>query len=152
MTESQLAILRAAESEYGSLPVKRLDAHHDLVRNAVDYLVAAERTTGGQLGRPSGARFKTYERLKRYADAIRGTLFAPQVDRVIEGIYQFPLRPLAVDILNRQLRTGITDDALANLCIELYDDGRLCIVEQSVNKPEPEIICSLGLREIRAQG
>jgi hypothetical protein len=147
VTESQLAVLRAAECTYETHPVPRLELHHQLVRQAVDHVLATERSTGGQLGRPSGARFRTYERIKRYVDDIHGTLFAPQVERVLETIYQFPLRPVAVDLLNRQLRSGISDEALATLCVELYEDGRLCIVEESADKPEPEIICSMGLRQ-----
>ena len=34
-----------------------------------------EKQVGGQLGRPSGARFRTYERLKRYAEEVKDTLF-----------------------------------------------------------------------------
>ena len=152
VTESQRSILSAAECGYGSAPETRLGAHHDLVRQAVDYVVSTERSIGGQLGRPSGARFKTYERLKRFGLETEGTLFAPEVQRVLEAVYAFPLRPLAVDILNRQLRSGISDAALAKLCIDLYDDGRLCVAEGRVEKPEPEIICSMGLRASPGKG
>ena len=50
-----------------------------------------EKTVGGQLGRPSGARFRTYERLKHYAEKVKGTLFdLPQLAKTIEEIYRFP--------------------------------------------------------------
>ncbi len=101
---------------------------------------------GGQLGRPSGARFRTYERLKRYADEIKGTVFeSPELLKAIDEIYRYPLRPTATDTLNRQLRTGITDDRLAELVIALRDEDRLCRVEEEVQLHEPRIICSLGL-------
>jgi hypothetical protein len=59
---------------------------------------------GRQLGRPSGARFRTYERLKGYADEVKGTLFESQeLLKAIDQIYRYPLRQAAVDALNRQL-------------------------------------------------
>ena len=102
---------------------------------------------GGQLGRPSGARFRTYARLKRYAEAIEGSLFATQaLAKAIEEVYRFPLRQSATDILNRQLRSGISDEKLAELVMVLRDDDRLCLVDDVEERSsEPQIICSLGL-------
>jgi hypothetical protein len=98
------------------------------------------------LGRPSGARYRTYERLKRYADQVKGTLFdVPQLTRVIEDIYRFPLRQSAIDTLNRQLRARVSDEKLAELAMALRDDDRLCIVQEGQHTDEPQIICSLGL-------
>ena len=109
-------------------------------------MLSEERLIGGGLGRPSGARFRTYERLKRYADDVRGELFdIPELKRAIDEIYRFPLRQAATDALNRQLRSGITDQALAELVITLRDEDRLCIVEGERETREPQIICSLGL-------
>ena len=55
------------------------------MRKGVDFIVAEEKSVGGQLGRPSGARFRTYARLKRYAEAIEGSLFAtPALAKAIE--------------------------------------------------------------------
>jgi len=55
------------------------------------------------------------------------------------------LRQSATDTLNRQLRSGISDDKLAELVIALRDDDRLCIVHEEEQTHEPQIICSLGL-------
>jgi hypothetical protein len=101
---------------------------------------------GGQLGRPAGARFRTYERLKRYAEQVKGTLFdSPSLAKAIEEIYRYPLRQAAIDTLNRQLRAGIDDQTLADLVMALRDDDRLCLVEEEEQTREPQIVCSLGL-------
>ena len=75
VTQSQLEILRAAESFPYTPALERLPVHHELVATAVAMLFEEEKAVGGQLGRPSGARFRSYERLKRYAERMRGTLF-----------------------------------------------------------------------------
>lgn len=146
VTESQFSILKAAECAPDTPALPRQSNHHELVKKAVELIAVEERTVGGQLGRPSGARFRTYERLKRYADSVKGTLFdTQQLRRVVEDIYNYPLRQLAVDLLNRQLRSGISDEDLAQRVIELREEGRLCIIHDDEETQEPKIICSLGL-------
>jgi hypothetical protein len=147
ITESQFEILKAAECQAETPTLPRQENHHDLVRKAVEFIAAEEKSVGGQLGRPSGARFRTYERLKRYAEQVKGTLFdTAQLAKAIEEIYRFPLRQSATDTLNRQLRAGISDEKLAELVMALRDDDRLCVVhEEEEQSGEPQIICSLGL-------
>jgi superfamily II DNA or RNA helicase len=146
VTESQFEILKAAECDPGTLPLPRQQNHHDLVRKGVELIAKEEKSVGGQLGRPSGARFRTYERLKHHAEQVKGTLFDTiELAKAVEEIYRFPLRQSATDTLNRQLRAGITDGRLAELVLALRDDDRLCIVSEEEQAGEPQIICSLGL-------
>lgn len=153
VTESQFEILKAAECGPGTLALQRQPNHYDLVRKAVDFVVSEEKSIGGQLGRPSGARFRTYERLKRYAEQVKDTLFdSPELLKAIEEIYRFPLRQSATDTLNRQLRAGIPDDKLAELVMALRDDDRLCLIHEEEQSGEPQIICSLGLAPDSGRG
>jgi SNF2 family DNA or RNA helicase len=146
VTQSQLEILKAAECQPATEGVPRLEGHHDLVGRGVEAIFEEEKTVGGQLGRPSGARFRTYERLKRYAADIGGTLFdTRELAAAVNDIYRFPLRPTAIDTLNRQLRAGVSDEQLAELVVALRDEGRLVLMEEEVEQQEPQIICSLGL-------
>lgn len=147
VTESQFAILQAASCKPDTEPLSPLEEHHRLVGEAARLIVSEERSVGGQLGRPSGARFRTYERLTQYTKDVEGTLFRTRaLNQVIEAIYRYPLRQTATDTLNRQLRSGISNEDLAALVIDLWETERLCIVEEEQQTREPQIVCSLGLR------
>jgi hypothetical protein len=147
VTESQFAILRAAECAPETPALPRHEGHHEMVAKGVKLIVETEKSVGGQLGRPSGARFRAYERLKAYADAVKGTLFAtPELLKAIDDIYKYPLLQSATDTLNRQLKSGVSDPALAELVMSLRADARLCRVAEDTDSDEPHVICSLGLR------
>ncbi|MGC2423186.1 MAG: helicase-related protein [Nitrospirota bacterium] len=155
VTESQYAILKAAECTPNTPGLPRRENHHELVRKGVEFLVEDEKSVGGSLGKPSGARYRAYERLKSYAKQIEGTLFHFQQEsegflyerliKAMEEIYRYPLQETAKDILNRQLRSGITDEALAQLVLGLRKEDRLCVVHEEERVREPRIICSMGL-------
>jgi len=148
VTESQFAILQAAACAPDTPALPRDEAHHDLVKRGAELILTEERSVGGQLGRPSGARFRTFTRLKGYAERIKGTLFDnPELLKAIDDIYRYPLRQAATDTLNRQLRAGISDEDLAELVVALREEDRLCLVEDERQAQEPQIICSLGLIE-----
>jgi superfamily II DNA or RNA helicase len=155
VTESPVAILNAAACDPWTPGMPRDERHHTLVRTGMDQIVQEERRAGGQLGRPSGARFRTYTRLQAYERQLRGTqgtlpIFAPNLDalsRVIESIYRYPLRQAATDSFNRMLRSGADDEALARRAIELHDEDRLVIRDDAPDDTEPKIICSMGLFE-----
>jgi len=148
VTQSQLAVLRVAACEESTPAIPRDEQHHELVNKGAELIAEEEKNAGGQLGRPSGARFRSYERLKGYVQDMKGTLFvSDELLKAIDEIYRYPLRQSAIDTLNRQLRSGINNQQLAELVVSLRIDDRLCIVTEEMDKREPEIICSLGLFE-----
>jgi hypothetical protein len=101
----------------------------------------------GQLGSPHGARYRTYERLRDFLRHREDDLFlTEQVRAAIQAVYDHPLTTEAVDELNRQLRTGISDKNLAALVTTLHRDDRLVVVNLH-DEParDPRILCSLGL-------
>ncbi len=148
ITESQLEILSAAECKPDTPAQPRRESHHDLVAEAVKHIIREEKRVGGQLGRPSGARFRAYTRLKRHSEEIKGQLFdTDALRKAVNDIYRHPLRQSAVDTLNRQLRSGIDDHQLAEIVISLHEEDRLCLTNEEVETQEPSIICSLGLFE-----
>jgi superfamily II DNA or RNA helicase len=146
VTQSQFEILKVAACEPGTPSLPRQDEHHAIVAKGVQHIANEEKQVGGQLGRPSGARFRAYERLKRHAEKVKGTLFdLPQLGKAIEEIYRYPLRQSAIDTLNRQLKVGITDEKLTELVLALREEDRLCLIQDEEQTSEPQIICSLGL-------
>ena len=152
VTQSQLTILKAAACSAATEALPRTEHHHTLTSAGLAHIVEEEKSFGGALGRPSCARFKAYERLKRYRDSLgdKRDLFITdetirRIDRAMEGIYRYPLYPSATDTLNRQIKSGTEDHELAELILNLREDGRLCVVDEAQEENEPRLICTLGL-------
>jgi hypothetical protein len=55
------------------------------------------------------------------------------------------LRQTSTDALKRQLRSGISDQSLAELVMALRVEDRLCLIHEEEQNFEPRIICSMGL-------
>lgn len=146
VSESQFEILRVAKCSPDTPALPRSQTHHKLVRDVTEFVSSEEKQIGGQLGRPSGARFRTYERLKNYSENIKNTLFDTQpLRRAIQDIYRYPLLQSAVTTLNRQLQSGVSDENLAALVVALRSEERLCVIQEENENRQPQIICSLGL-------
>jgi hypothetical protein len=148
ITQSQFTILRAAQCSAETPPQKRLEEHHDLVAKGLEYVQDIESFIGGQLGKKSSARYRAYMRLSGYYDAYKETLFVNEpLKRAVDDIYKYPLKEYAKEVLNRQLKAGISDENLANLVVSLREEDKLCIInEDEVVRKEPQIICSMGLK------
>ncbi|MGB4333769.1 MAG: helicase-related protein [Chromatiaceae bacterium] len=152
VTQSQLTILKAAACPADTEALARGEHHHALTQQGLRHIMDEEKCFGGTLGRPSGARYKTYERLKRHRAHLgdRRDLFVTdehirQLDRALEEIYRYPLMQSAIDTLNRQLKARIEDHQLADLILRLREDGRLCLISDEEASHEPRLICTMGL-------
>jgi len=117
------------------------------VEKGIEHIIQVESAIGGQLGKKSSARYRTYMRLNRHYEEYKVTLFVNEaLKRAIDDIYKFPLKEFARETLNRQLKAGISDEDLANLVVSLRDEDKLCNTkEDEKTYKEPQIICSLGL-------
>jgi superfamily II DNA or RNA helicase len=146
VTESQFAVLRAAECEPATPAVPRLEHHHDLVANGLRLAVSQDKAVGGGLGRPSSPRRRAYERLKPYATEQMKTLFRDEeLERALDDIYQRPLLETAADVLNRLMRSGVNDEELTEAVKSLREEGRLTYAEDDATLREPRVVCSMGL-------
>ena len=141
-------IFKAAACRPETDALERLDSHHEMVQHGVEQLLITEKSSAGGLGRKNGARYRTYRQLKDYAKK-RGHLLEPELEKVIDAIYNYPLRESAVDLLNYQLRNKVPPETLAATAMNLHRDDRLCIIHQHEWKKEPRILCSLGLIKSR---
>jgi superfamily II DNA or RNA helicase len=148
ITQSQLTILKAAECTPETRALHKIENHHKLVESAMEHIQQVESSIGGQLGKKTGAKYRTYMRLVRYYEENKDTLFAGEpLKRAIDDLYKYPLRESARDTLNRQLKAGIDDAGLADLVVALREEEKLCIVDETeVERREPQIICSLGMK------
>ena len=144
VTQSQFDILRAAACDPETPAAPRLANHHELVQCAMAQTAKAAEAVGGQLGKPSGARFKVYERLKHHV-ARAGGLLDPRLPAAVDDVYRWPLTRQAADVFSRQL-ASISDEELADLVCSLRDEQRLCSVTGNGRRSEaPRIVCSMGL-------
>ncbi|MEY3401588.1 MAG: hypothetical protein RLZZ86_1203, partial [Cyanobacteriota bacterium] len=150
VTQSQMRILRVARCNRDTPPIKRHPQHHEIVSQGADLILEQQKTTGGQLGSPKSARYRTYYKLDAYIKRTETPLFALGEDwqnlkKAVEEIYLYPLKETTVIKINRQLKSGITDEQLANMIISLRDNNSLCIIHPEDIPQEARIICSLGL-------
>lgn len=148
VTQSQFQILKAVKCGPDEEPLERFEKHHELVKFGLNHIKETEAKVGGQLGKKTGARYRAYNRLEAYASRNEGTLWVTEeLKRAIQDIYDYPLREFARETINRQLKTGINDEELANLVVSLREDGKLSLVSEDESKQkEPQIICSMGLK------
>jgi len=146
VTESQHEILRSAACEPSTPALPRLASHHTLVQQAVTGIQKEHISTGGQLGKPTSARRRIYERLKDYASQVKDSLFdIKPLHQVIDAIYESPLTEVARDLLNREMKSGIHSEKLVDLVLSLHEEDRLCVQQDNVEARETKIICSLGI-------
>ena len=66
ITQSQLTILKAAKCAPETKPQFKIKDHHKLVAKGMDYIKDIESDIGGQLGKKTSVRYRTYMRLIRY--------------------------------------------------------------------------------------
>ena len=147
ITQSQYTILRAAQCGPEEPPKYKLDTHHELVKNGIDFIREEEKNTGGALGKKTGVKYRTYMRLDRYCKEYENTLFVnDQLKKAVDDIYKYPLKEFARETINRQLKAGINDEQLASLVISLREEDKLAIINEDEQPNQgPQIICSLGL-------
>ena len=155
LTESPLAILKAAECPQSEPALDKAANHHALVRRAVE---SAEReaATGGRLGSPRSVARRAYERLKRHLETLQrapddllkpSTAEVSAVERTLADMFAHPLRQSARDALGAALRDGRSDAEFSALACALRDEDRLCLHEDDDDGAAigPQVVCSLGL-------
>lgn len=149
VTQSQFRILRAAACTFDTPAPERRPDHHDLVQQGLELIHDDERNQSGTLGKRTSAKYRVFHRLTEFAKKREGELFAPPEDlkKAVDAVWRFPLREYARETLNRELRAGIKDEALAELVLSLWEQNKLVIEndDHDANTAQPQILCSLGI-------
>lgn len=147
VTQSQTRILEMAQCHPATQPIERSEGHHELVEYGAKHIIKEHKTgTSGQLGSPRSARYRVYMAMKTYIENAANQLFATdELKRAVETIFKYPLKQTAADKLNRQMRSGVSGDALAQYVVNLYEDESLVVMEDEPEQKAAQIICSLGL-------
>jgi len=147
VTQSQYTILKAAECDYETPALPKITKHHELVAKGVAHIHNETTSITGTLGRKSSIKYRTFIRLNRFFEDNEGTLFVqPELKQALDTLYKHPLKESAINTLSRQMRSGISDGALASLVISLYETDRLCIItKETTDQGVAQVICSMSL-------
>ena len=138
VTQSQLAILKAAECAPDTPALPRQEKHHELVEAGVRHMVRGREVHRRTVWAALGSAFSCLRTPQDLPTHIQGTLFATQeLAKAIDEIYRYPLQQSAADTLNRQLRSGISDQQLADLVIALRGEARLCRSRRKSRRRNP---------------
>lgn len=150
-TESPKAILDAAECGPDEEALPKMDGHHEIVAKGVAHIMQEERSTHGTLGRPNGARFKAYVRLKQIREELgdKNKLFlnVREIEKAMGDIYKYPLYQVATNTINSHLKTGVSDEDFVQIITRLREHDRLSMIQdKDDDHPDMRIICSMGLK------
>lgn len=135
--------------------VQPLINHFDLVHKAVEYASQEVQSHSGQLGRAQSVRRRLYERLRSYREQLMAAAhptdqtsqMVGKIDAVVNAIYHAPLTEYARDQLSNHLRLGASAQDIAEIAYRQHEDGRLVQEVTPLEDPEPQIVCSMGLRK-----
>lgn len=152
VTQSQMRILRMARCSIDTLPLPRHPQHHELVTRGAELIAEQTKTVAGTLGNKRSAAARTYDRLMAYTQHVRE--FTPllamgteweNLERAIKEINQHPMKQNAIARLNREFKSGISDEQLAKLVTFLREHDALCAINPEEQRDGAQIICSMGL-------
>lgn len=155
VTQSQKRILSFIQCLPDTPAIPRHPQHHELVKASSEFIIQQEKQQGGVLGNPKSARVKTYNRLNNYIITKTQSmpLFLQSEDwlnlkEAVQSVYHYPLTQRAINRLNRQFQSGITDEDLAKMVRGMWEDESLCIIHKNQETQDHQIICSLGFFDL----
>jgi hypothetical protein len=158
VTQSHLAVIKAAECSIDTQAIPRSDKHHELVRIGVKDAIRTA-SASGHLGPAASPRSRIYELLTSFMSESASNRRRPgqtrlydmdetdalRLKKAVDLIYNRPLTSAAANLLVRQFKEKADTVTLAQIVLELYDNEELCIAEDERRREESRIICSMGL-------
>ena len=148
ITYSQNTILKALECSLDEPALDRIDEHHDLVSKSIEQMNSQEISVSGTLGKRFSTKYRVYTLLEAFCNEPKNGLFvSDELKMAMDDIYNYPLQDNARILLTRQLKKGTSAMEMVDLVIELRNEDELSIKNNTETKnKEPQIICSMGLR------
>lgn len=149
ITYSQNLILKKLACSADELPLPRLESHHELVSKSIDQINTQEIKVSGTLGRRFSTKYRAYTMLEKFCkEPSNGLFVTDELKLAMDDIYNYPLRENARILLNRQIRKGVPVMEIVELIVELRQEEQLSIKkdEDIAEKKEPQIICSMGIK------
>ncbi|MFA5228685.1 MAG: helicase-related protein [Candidatus Paceibacterota bacterium] len=149
ITYSQSLILKILSCPLDEPALARLENHHDLVAQSIDQINTQEIKVSGTLGKRFSTKYRVYTMLEAFCkEPSNGLFVTDDLKLAMDDIYNYPLQENARILLNRQLKKGVPAMEIVELVVELRNEEELSIKknEQETRDNEPQIICSMGLR------
>jgi phosphatidylserine/phosphatidylglycerophosphate/cardiolipin synthase-like enzyme len=148
VTESHLAILRAAACEPDCPTIDKHSAHHVIVEAAIVSGHRQGMSADGNLGGQSSTRRKLYDLLKAYAESMQGQLFdTAELKEVTAAVYERQLTERSRDKVAREIRAKAHPQKVVDLVLSLHQEDKLCVHADESEAREAQIICSMGIRK-----
>ena len=140
--EDQMSILKLAECQPDTEPLKRTEKHYEIVKSGLETIHESFSKFGlsNRLGTSRNPRRKLFEKL----DAIPEK--SEEEKQIMDDIHHYPLSNEAENTLKRMFRKKISDKEFFNLVREKHKNETLVNKKEAKGMDEkPRIICSMGL-------
>ena len=140
--EDQMSILKIAECQPDTKPLKRTEKHYEIVKSGLEDIHESFSKFGlsNRLGTSRNPRRKLFEKLHDIPEKDE------EEKQIMDDIHHFPLSNEAENTLKRMFRKKISDKEIFNLVREKYKNEILLNKKETKRMDEkPQIICSMGL-------
>ena len=140
--EDQMSILKIAECQPDTKPLKRTEKHYEIVKSGLEDIHESFSKFGlsNRLGTSRNPRRKLFEKVDDIPEKDE------EEKQIMDDIYHFPLSNEAENTLKRMFRKKISDKEIFNLVREKQKSETLVNKKETKRMDEkPRIICSMGL-------
>ena len=140
--EDQMSILKLAECQPDTEPLKRTETHYEIVKLGLEDIRKNFSKFGlsNRLGTSRNPRRKLFEKLDNIPEKDE------EEQQIMDDIHHYPLSNEAENTLKRMFRKKISDTEVVNLAREKHRNETLVNKKETKKMDEkPRIICSMGL-------
>ena len=153
ISSSAFQIFMKAACSPDTQPLPPLENHHELTAIAIKDVLNQINEGAGTLGSRRTIRRRLFDRLKAFREELASSPNPPtelleKTNLLIDLLFKNPLKESARDKISRQMKLGIPDKELVELVYNLYEDEKLFEKIEETTLTEPQILCSMGLKEV----